>query len=207
MTPARIGATISGTIALLLILVTTRFPWFDAVAWFLALLASGLAAVYGAAVVRTIQQIRRQPRSLFVPVLILIGLSGFPLYSHYRQAREARQFLATADSARGVVTRTIVRGGIHLVAQFKAGTRLVQVWSPGGVDSLTKFVVGDSIWLYFPPAMPDSAHFGHPSADSAGTRNRLLLLWLGGGPLLCGYGGSIVYFARPSTYSVPRGTA
>lgn len=76
MSPVRIGAAIGGTTTLLLLLFKTRFPWSDGVAWFFAVAASGLVAVYGAAVVRTVLKIINVPRSWVAPVIFLSVLSG-----------------------------------------------------------------------------------------------------------------------------------
>ncbi len=207
MTPVRIGATVSGSAALAFILLRTRFPWAEPGAWVLAFTVSLIVAFYGASVVKSVLLVRAGRSVLRGPVLLLALLSALPAYSHVRQARDARRFMATADSAKAEVIRTFLRGGPRVVVSFHVGPTAIQVMSPGRVDSLSSFRVGDSLWVFFPPASPDSAHLGHPSADAANTRDRLLWLWLGGGPLLVAYGSRTVYFLRPSTYSVPRSTA
>ena len=207
MTPVRVGATICGLAVLCALLFGTRFPWHDGFAWFFVALISLAGAAWGASVVRTVQKFRQAPRALLAPVALLVALSGIPSTIYYRQSVDARDFLAHADSVRAEVVQTFLRSGTRLVASFTVHGQSYRVMSPSGVDSLASFAVGDSIWLYYPPAFPDSAHFGHPSADGEAMTSRLLWLWIAGGPLLCGYGQTVAHFLRPSTYAVPRSTA
>ena len=171
------------------------------------MLIASLGALYGASLPRLVLNLRHSRTLPLGPTIILTLLSVLVLYSHFDQAASARVFLATADSAKGVVTQTFRRDGPRLVATYEVASQAYRVISPPGVDSLARFAAGDSIWLYFPPEAPDSAHFGHPSADASRTRRQLLWIWLGAGPILWAYGSNIFYYLRPSTYAVPTSTA
>ena len=208
MSAVRAGAVLGGVGALAFALCQVGVPpWSESLPWFPVIVFSLLAALYGASLVRSVQRVLNEARSLVGPLITLGLLSTLPLYSHYRAAQDAREFLATADSVKGEVVTVFNRSGPRVVAAYHVGNRAFRATSPGFVDSLAAFGPGDSIWLFFPPGLPDSVRFGHPSADTKATRNWLLWLWVGAGPIVCGYGSTTVRYLRPSTYAVPRGTA
>jgi hypothetical protein len=170
----------------MLLLWGTHPPWGEASVWFILLVLAGLGATYSLALILSAERIRARSRAVRVTLVILGFLSALVLVSHLRDAKRASDFLARADSAYGVITN-VGRPSSRLRATFHFRDSTYVVLSDP-VDSLAGFTIGDSVWLYFPPSAPDSAHFGHPSADGARTRNLLLWVWLVAGPIVCGYG-------------------
>jgi hypothetical protein len=186
LTSFRVGFAVGAAgMAVYLLRTSSRLP-FDWLTWsvFAFVVACGGAFIGG--VVLAWQNARQAPEILLRAAALLGLISLLPLGLHYSKVREAGTFMATADSARGVVTRRIVRGGVGLTVNFpvNADTLSVRRLVRSRESHLT---MGDSIWVYFQPGAPQDAFVGRPGPDWEPTLQWLAIIWVMGGVLLLGY--------------------
>ena len=202
LTPFRIGVAVGaiGT-AVFLLRASSALP-FDVLTWsvFAFVVACGGAFVGGA--VLAWQNAREAPEIVLRAAGLLALLSLLPLGHHYREARKAAAFMETADSARGVVVRRYVRGGLHLTVTFQVNADPHSVMRK--VRSQERDLrVGDSIWVYFQPGAPQEAFVGKPGPDPQTTFMWLAIIWVIGGVLLLGYWGPLLVKGARSGHPEP----
>jgi hypothetical protein len=181
MTPRRIGALLGGVAPPVYILTTPKVPWLEPGLWFFLLFLAGIGAIYGAALAHSLWLAftRVPPIRPVVTVLVALSLVTFTLHGH-RHLR-AQRFLARADSTLGEVSQFPRGGGIRVTYRVDDHGFSTAMRRP---DSLAHAQLRDSLWVYYSPTFPDSAHIGHPQADWGITRTALGWIWLGLGPLL-----------------------
>jgi hypothetical protein len=191
LTPFRIGVAVGAVGMAIFVLRTSGVPPFDLFSWVLValLIACGGALVGGA--VLAWQNVRQAPGILLRAAALLALLSLLPLGLHYGKVRKAAAFMETADSTRGVVTKAIVRKGLHLTVSFRVNADTHSVTRKARSQE-RHLAVGDSIWVYFRPGAPQEALVGRPGPDPKPTFTWLAIIWVIGGVLLLGYWGPLL---------------
>ena len=142
--------------------------------------------------VRAWRNARESPRSLLITLAGLIFLSLTAIWPFVQETRETRRFLATADSTTGVVAYKYVRGVMHLVVDYEASGQKRQVNKVGqnpfvGTAAFSEWEKGDSIPVYYQPAIPDSVLVGDPWPPRRFLFESLAKLWIIWGVLLTAY--------------------
>jgi hypothetical protein len=164
---------------------------------FIWLLFGGVAlfgALLGAGIVLAWRNLRHSRAPLLWATVGLLLLSVPIVWPFLEERRRAAEFLAAADSTRGVVVNKFVRGGVRLVVDFHVGNERHRVLTPGK-PSNDQWALGDSVWVFFLGTMPDSASVGHPGPDRAAMLRELAWLWGLGSVLLTAYLPAIVRVA------------
>jgi len=169
---------------------------------YLVLAIIGLAGAFvGVSVVLAWRHARESPRWLAATFVGLLLMSVLVVQPFVRETRSTRQFLATADSTKGVVTHKYVRGGIHLVVDYVVAgqphqTRKVGANPHWGTPAFAEWQRGDSIWVYYQPAVPDVTLVGHPGPEWRALIEALVKVWTIWGVLLTAYLPLIVHRLR-----------
>jgi hypothetical protein len=177
-------------VTLALILYLARVPPPDALAWFLVLVVCGIGGLYVATWYQALRRVLVDPSLLLRLALVLALPSMLVVASCLNDARTASTYLASADSSRGRVTWVSTRGDTYVAVDFPAG-RLGTPATGQAPDLTPRVAVGDSLWVYYPRGMPDSAVVKRPTADVGHMYVLLGWVWLLGGPILLAFGGRL----------------
>lgn len=164
----------------------------DPIVW----LVYGVVALLGAfSVISPVlawRHVRESPRWLFGTLIGLLLLSTPAVSSFARDGREMRDFLATADSTRGIVADKYVRAGINLVVEYQVSGQPYRVTRRGkhpyvGTPAFSRWRRGDSIWVYYQPTAPETVLLGSRSPDRRVLYESLGKVWSVWGVLLTAY--------------------
>ena len=198
----RVGIAAGAGIAATLVFTSMGGASPDAFAWFFVALIAAAGGLVGSAVVLAFVHVRRSPVALLKAIAFLSVVSVFFLAPYGVDAFRAHSFLARADSAQGVVTRTLIRGGEHFWVSYGAGNspRVVRDWAPVGTLDLK---VGDTVWVFVDRTDPERAMIGRPGPDWTSALHSLVPLWAIGGVLFLGYGVNATPAGLPQAWRSP----
>jgi hypothetical protein len=164
----------------------------DPAPWFIYAGVAFVGAFFGVSAVFAGQHVRESPRWL-LPTLIGLLLLSQPLVSSFvRETRDTQRFLSSAASTQGVVANKYVRGGIHLVVEYRVQGQVYRVTKTGqnphvGTQAFTRWSRGDSIPVYYNPAEPHTALVGDPGPERRFLFEALAKRWILWGVLLTAY--------------------
>lgn len=155
----------------------------DVVVWLAYAVVASVGSFIGISIVLAWQHARSSPRWLLGTLAGLILLSMPPVLSFARETREARRFVATADSIHGVVANKYVRGAIHVIVDYKVGGQTYRIHKTGenpyyGTPAFAAWKRGDSIRVYYQPAMPQFPVVGFPEPERKILMESLAKLWI-----------------------------
>lgn len=164
----------------------------DPILWLVYAVLASVGAVFGVAVVLAWQHVRESPRWLFGTLLGVLLLSQPVVGPFNRESRDTQRFLATADSTQGVVLSKYVRGGVHLIVEYRVGDQPYRIQKTGknpywGTPAFSQWKRGDSIWVYYQPTGPEAVLVGHPWPDRRALIESLAKVWSIWGLLLTAY--------------------
>lgn len=194
MKAVRLGGAIGGMATLGLLLAFARIPPFDFVVLLLFAIFLMVGGTLGAACVLAWQNIRQTPSLVLRVGGLLALLSLLLLASPSMEWQSARIFLASADSAQGVVTRRYVRGGVHFFVSYETDSAAYDVRATAKRSQL-HLLEGDSVTIYFDPQRPWAGEMGRPGPDWATKGKQVAVVWALGGIILSGYAPKAVHWA------------
>ncbi len=198
----RVGIAAGAAVAATLVFTSTGGAPPDAFAWIIVAFIAAAGGCVGGAVVLAFVHVRRSPVVLLKAIVFLSAVSVLFLVPYSVDAFRAHTFLAHADSAQGVVTRTYHRGGKHLWVRYVISN------SPGVVSDRARSAtpdleVGDTVWVFSDPTVPARATIGHPGPDWTSALRSLVPLWAIGGVLFLGYGVNATPAGLPQGWRLP----
>jgi hypothetical protein len=185
--------------AVFLLRASSALP-FDALTWSLFAFVAACGGAFVGGAVLAWRNAKQAPEILVRAAGLLALLSLLPLGQHYGEVGQAAAFMETADSARGVVASTYVRGGLRLTVTFQVNADRHSVIHKARSQE-RDLGVGDSIGVYFQPGAPQEALVGRPGPDPETTFTWLAIIWVIGGVLLLGYGGPLLMKRERSGHS------
>ena len=153
----------------------------DPFGWLLVAISTATCAYLCGELVIAVARVRRSPVALLKALVFLIFVSMLALLPTTIDAVRAHWFLAHADSARGVVTQTIYRGGKHIWVGYRAGDSSRVAEDIARDDDTYKLETGDTARVYWEANAPTRATIGRPAADwESGFRWLVPVLLIGG---------------------------
>ncbi len=174
LSPLRMAGLIGGGMAVGAFTADVGLPPLDAVLdpfmWIFYGILALVGAFFGISALLAWRNVRASHWWLLATLLGVLLLSQ-PVVSRYvRTNREMQQFLATADSTRGVVADKYVRGGVNLIVEYRVQgqgyrarpSRPIHWW---GAPPFSEWRLGDSIWVYHQPGAPKTELVGYRSPD------------------------------------------
>jgi len=166
----------------------------DAIGWIVVAILGALGGLYTGSLFLAWQRVRDVP-VLVLRVVPILAIPSLVVLGNYRnQVREARSFLAIADSAEGRVVAQSSRNKGFIRVSYKTGDD-EHLISGGAPASASGIAVGDEVWIYYLPSRPDSATIGRPAGGVGQARTLLGITWLLGGPLVLAFGGTLRWWA------------
>jgi hypothetical protein len=148
----------------------------DAFVWFIVALSAAAGGYLGCEVVIAFAHVRHKPVALLKATVFLVFVSLLVLVPTTADALRARWFLAHADSAQGIVSRTYDRGGKHLWMSYVAGDSS-RVVSDMARRATYQLKVGDTAWVW-DMKVPTRATIGQPQPDWPSGFHLLVPVWL-----------------------------
>jgi hypothetical protein len=200
LSPFRIGMLLGAlSMAVYLLWGSTSLPY-DVLTWSFFAFVVACGGLFVGGVVHAWQKAREAPETIIRSAGVLVLLSFLALGPHFREVRKAAVFMQTADSARGLITREYIRGGLRLTVSFQVNSERHTVrrkarWQERDLRT------GDSVWIYFQPEAPPEALVGRPGPDPFVTLHWLAIIWVVGGVLILGYLGPLLMKRVPAPQS------
>ena len=198
----RVGVAAGAGVAATLVLTSMGGAPSDAFAWFIVAFIAAAGGCLGGAVVLAFVHVRRSPVALLRAIVFLSAVSVLVLVPYSVDAFRARSFLAHADSAQGVVSRTYHRGGKHLWVSYVVGDSRGVV-SDRARSAASDLQVGDTAWVFYDATVPARATIGHPEPDWTSAFRSLVPLWAIAGVLFLGYGVNATPAGLPQAWRLP----
>lgn len=184
-------------------LISGQDALWDPFLWFLVALSTAAGAYLCGELVIAVERVRRSPVALFKAAGFLILVSSLALLPTTVDAVRARWFLAHADSARGVVTQTIYRGGKHIWVSYRVGDSSRVVEDIARDDETYQLETGDTARVYWKANAPTRATIGRPAADWESGFRWLVPVLLIGGVLFLAFDLAATRSSVPETWQRP----
>ncbi len=198
----RIGVAAGAAIGAALVLISLRGVPSDGFGWFIVALSGAVGGYLGCEVVIAFKHVRHSPVALLKAFVFLIPVSLLVLAPYSVDAFRAHRFLADADSALGILTRTYYRGGKHLWMNYAAGDSSRVVTDMARRDTYQP-KVGDTARVFWDKKVPTRATIGRPAADWPSGFRSLVPVWLIGGVLFLAYGVNATRASVPEAWQRP----
>jgi hypothetical protein len=160
----RVGVVVGAGAGAGWMLISEQVVLSDPLVWFLVALSTAAGAYLVGELVIALARVRRSPVALLKAAAFLILVSLLALLPTTADAVRAHWFLAHADSARGVVTQTIYRGGKHVWVSYRVGDNS-RVAEDIARDDTYQLEVGDTARVYWEANAPTRVTIGRPAAD------------------------------------------
>jgi hypothetical protein len=171
----------------------------DPFVWFFVALSTAAGAYLGGELVIALARVRRSPVALLKAAAFLVLVSLLALLPTTADAVRAHRFLAHADSARGVVTQTIYRGGKHIWVSYRVGDS-TRVAEDIARDETYRLETGDTARVYWRAKAPALATIGRPAADWESGFRWLVPVLLIGGVLFLAFDVAATRFTVPEAW-------
>jgi hypothetical protein len=160
--------------------------------WFVYAFLALVGAFFAVSAVLAWRHVRQSAAWLLATLLGVVLLSYPPVSSFVHRGREMQRFVATADSAQGVVVNKYVRGGVRLVVEYRVDGQTYRVRRTGanphlGTPAFSEWRCGDTIQVYYQPGTPKVVLVGHRGPDRRALFESLAKVWSFWGLVLTAY--------------------
>jgi hypothetical protein len=174
----------------------------DSFVWFLVALSTAASAYLCSELVIALARVRRSPVALLKAAAFLVLVSLLALLPTTADAVRAHWFLAHADSARGVVTQTIYRGGKHIWVSYRVGDSS-RVAEDIARNDTYQLETGDTARVYWEAKAPTRVTIGRPAADWGSGLRWLVPVLLIAGVLFLAFDVAATRSTVPETWQRP----
>lgn len=158
----------------------------DGFLWLLLLIAAGIGAIFGGAIMLTWENISRRPSLIWRVAVVVLPLSVPVMWKYQSERWGLPRTLAQADSTSGQVLGRNIAGRLVVVAHFPDGT--ARFIAPRKL-ALYRLCGGDRIGVYFQREAPHRVlDVSPPGPDPWIAAGQILALLLLAGLLVAGYG-------------------
>ena len=197
-----VGIAAGAAIGAALLLISAEGPPPDVFVWFIVALTAAVGGYLGCEVVIAVKHVLHSPVALLKAFVFLIPVSLAALAPYSVDAVRAHVFLAHADSARGIVTRTYFRGGKNIWMSYPGGDSSRVVTDLARADTY-QLEVGDSGWVYWDAKVPTRTTIGRPEADWSSGFSSLVPVCLVGAVLFLAYSVDATRHSVPEAWRRP----
>jgi hypothetical protein len=198
----RIGIVVGAGVGAGWMVISEQDVLSDSFAWFLVALSTAAGAYLCGELVIALARVRRSPLALLKAIVFLTVVSMLALLPTTADAVRAHWFLAHADSARGVVTQTIYRGGKHIWVGYRVGDSS-RVAEDIARDDTYQLETGDTARVYWEAKAPARATIGRPAADWGSAFRWLVPVLLIGGVLFLAFDVAATRSTVPEAWQRP----